>query len=174
MPQPSTTTPSRRRPIKPDRAGHEERVDLALRLIASGLHDGRIKRLIAAQYDCSPRTVERYLRRARQIIFERRNRTKGELQAESMAFYERILADSKSSNREKLLARRRIDQLLGLEEPKRHELSGPNGGPIQSQVSARDQAAAIMSDPEAMELAISLSERLPTEAEGEADDAARD
>ena len=50
---------------------------------------------------------------------------------DSLAFYEAITTDPKASAGDKVRARHRIDQLLGLDTPQRLELSGPDGGKIQ-------------------------------------------
>lgn len=116
------------------------------RLIANACYDGEIKRIVARRYGINPRTVERDIAQARRNILERRNRGRNELQAESMAYYERVLRDKRASQRDKLYARKRIDELLALEEPRRHELSGPGGGAIPVDIDHAKSRLAEIAD----------------------------
>jgi hypothetical protein len=82
------------------------------------------------RWRCHWRTVDRIVARARKEIFDRLGRSKEQFRCESLAFYEAMTADPKASVAEKTKARQRIDDLLGLDAPKRSELSGPDGGPL--------------------------------------------
>ncbi|MCG8509468.1 MAG: hypothetical protein MI741_09600, partial [Rhodospirillales bacterium] len=97
---------------RPTRDEYELRVELVATLISKGKRDGQIKRMMRKQFDVSPRTVQSYLARAREQLRARRNRSREDLQAESLAFYESVIADDKASNYEKLMAARRRDLLL--------------------------------------------------------------
>jgi len=102
------------------------------------------ERLIAGHFKCSPRSVERYLKEARQRLREHRGQSHEDLQAASMAFYELILQDPNARSGDKLFARKRLDQLLGLEEPQRHELSGKDGGPIVHDLDPKERLARLL------------------------------
>jgi hypothetical protein len=66
--------------------------------------------------------------------------------ADSYSIYTRIVEKTKSEQT-KLKARARIDKLLGLDAPKRHEISGPDAGPITSEVHVKE-ALRSLSDEE--------------------------
>jgi hypothetical protein len=87
-------------------------------LILGGHHDGQIKRFIADRRGLSPRSVERYLKTAREELVAATSRTRLELRSESFAWYQRVLLDPKVPVRDKILARKRMDELMGLDEPK--------------------------------------------------------
>lgn len=138
---------------RPTRDELEARIEMTVKLISAGFHDGQVKRTVAKEYNCSTRTVEAYLRRAREILRDRRNRSREDLQAESMAYYESVLVSKSATPRDRLFARKRIDELLGLEEPRRHEHSGPAGGPIKTESTV----SPILTDPELRKQAQDLS-----------------
>ena len=152
---------------KATKAETERRIEAAMTLLGRGLRDGEIKRVLAAQFHIPPRTAERYITRGRRALLERLGRTKEEMRAGSLAFYEGVLSDTKATTRDKLLARKRIDDLLGLDEPKRLEHSGPRGGPIETETHDRDAMRRVMTDPAAMELAQMLADRADAEDEDE-------
>jgi hypothetical protein len=74
-------------------------------LILGGHHDGQIKRFIADRRGLSPRSVERYLKTAREELVAATSRTRLELRSESFAWYQRVLLDPKVPVRDKILAR---------------------------------------------------------------------
>ena len=104
-------------------------------LMSVGCRDGEIKRTLAERYKVKPRTVEDYIAEGRRRLRSHIEMSKSDLQAESVAFYQSVLRDTKASKRDRLYARKRIDELLGLEAPQRLEHSGPEGGPLQHQLS---------------------------------------
>lgn len=142
--------------MRPTREEHDQRIELCCRLIGAGLYDSQIKKMVAKQFDLSPRSVEKYLRRARGILLDRRNRDRATHQAESMAFYEAIMQKPGVKDRDKLFARRRVDKLLGLEEPQRHQISGTLG--LHDDERAR--LDEIERDPEARAAMERLAEKL--------------
>lgn len=77
------------------------------------------------------KTVDRAMGRAREEIMQRLGRTKEQFRAESLAFYEAKTADPKASVADQVKARHRVDDLLGLDAPKKQEISGPKGSPIE-------------------------------------------
>lgn len=86
--------------------------------------------MVAAEYGISSRTVERYLRRAREQMVEETGQPKDVLRAESVEFYRTVCQDSDAEDRDRIKARERIDKVLGLEAPQQFEHSGRNGAPI--------------------------------------------
>jgi len=121
----------------------DARVEMCRKMIANGRYDGEIKRAVAAHFNASTRTVERYLRRARDEILAESGKPVIEHRAESLAFYQKVRADLKEATKDRLRAQERIDGLLALampSAPQRHELSGPGGKPMQTQDVPTDEA----------------------------------
>lgn len=85
---------------------------------------------LTARWQCHWKTVDRIVGRARAELIKRLERSKEIFRSESLAFYEALCVDPKASVADKTRARQRIDDLLGLDAPKRSELSGVNGGPL--------------------------------------------
>lgn len=104
--------------MRPTRKEHDERVAVCADMLARGFRNGAIKRRVAAFYSCSPRSVERYLRRARDRLVEELNEGDREThRARSLDQYRMLLRDDSSSAVVRLKAQERIDRILGLEAP---------------------------------------------------------
>jgi hypothetical protein len=116
MPEPAYRRPS------PDEV--EDRTLMVRRLLAQGQYDGQIKKVVAAHYKISPRTVERYLRRARDEMLAETGQDKSQLRAEGYGFYREMRANGKASDKDRLKAQERIDKLLGLEAPQKIQVGG--------------------------------------------------
>lgn len=116
--------------IRPTHKEHRERVAMCRALLGKCVHDGDIKRIVAAKYGISKRSVERYLRSAREQMVAETGQPREVLQAESVEFYRTICQKKEAEDRDKIKARERIDKVLGLEAPARLEHSGRDGGPL--------------------------------------------
>lgn len=125
--------------IKSTRAELVERVALVKKMLCGGYAKCDVKRLIASKFGVDFRTIERYLARARREILDDIGIPKDEHQGNSLTFYKSVLSDPKARNFEKLKAQERIDKLLGLESPQRHEHTGSEGGPVQYDCTIHEQ-----------------------------------
>jgi hypothetical protein len=152
---------------KPDRAEQEERVAFTVFLLSRHARKSEIKRLLKARFGVSARTCERLLARARGLLRESTGAPPQEHRLRSYAFYLSVIRDPAATLREKMLAQKRIDKLLGLElrgkavEPG----EGTEGGP-DPLAAVRQQA---LQDPVARELMVKLAERLGGLGAGEAE-----
>lgn len=124
------------------RAEFDKRVDRCAELLANGLHDGQIKRVMANEFGCEPRSAWRYLKCARQRICESTGKTRAQLQAESVAFYQSIRANESIPLQQRLQASKQLDYCLGLHH-----------GTIDVSVAAAAPAAVDLSKLSADELA---------------------
>lgn len=135
----SDATPSPRNPVpqservKPTKAELRERVNTCVDLKASGMADGLVKRVVAVKYSISGRTVERYLRRARERMMAETGKAKETHRADLYTFLVRVMGNTKLGPRDRLLAAKQIAELLGLNAPLRHEHTGAEGGPVKYQ-----------------------------------------
>jgi len=103
---------------KPTKIEHQKRVRMCVELLSRGFRDGEIKREVSNRYDCSPRTVERYLRRARDELADELGASRAEHKARSLDQYRAILRNPGGTPPALLIkAQERIDKLLGLESP---------------------------------------------------------
>ena len=104
--------------MRPTRKEHDERVAICADMLARGFRNGAIKRRVAAFFDCSPRSVERYLRRARDRLVEELNEgDREEHRARALDQYRMLLRDDGTTPVVRLKAQERIDKILGLEAP---------------------------------------------------------
>lgn len=104
-----------RHPIKAEKTA---RIEYCRQLVAAGHYDGEVKRLAAEEFKISTRSVERYLKRARELILAESEKPKTEHRATSLAFYQKVVANENEETRNRLRAQQRIDELLALELPK--------------------------------------------------------
>jgi hypothetical protein len=120
--------------VVPTRAEVEDRIEAAGQFWAAGLTTGQLKTAMREKFgSLDHATCLRYLARARKRWAAEMALTPRQRQAqrgEAIEFYRQRLRDSKTSDRVKVMARERIDSLLGLDAPIRTELSGPDGKPI--------------------------------------------
>ena len=107
------------RPVRATNDEMEARVEYTAMMLIDGRRKSEIKRFFRENYSLSARQVERYLRLARNMLVEETDRTRQELIAESFGFYMRILHDDNASVNERLNARSKADDLMGLQAPKR-------------------------------------------------------
>jgi hypothetical protein len=149
---------------KPTRAEQEDRVAFTAFLLSRYAHKGEIKRLLKARFGVSARTCERLLARAREVLLKATGAPPEEHRLQSYSFYVSVLRDPAATLRERMLAQKRIDKLLGLELRPAGEVereAGPD--PL---AAIRQQA---LQDPEARELLARLAERLGGLGAGEAE-----
>jgi len=132
---------------KPTKLEKEARIDAVLLWISQGQSKGQIKQLAKAQWDISARTAERYLATCRNLLVKETDESREVLIANSISYYRNFLTSTKVSDLVKLRARERMDKLLGLEAPLKHEVSGRDGGPVKTQMIDPVRATQIAGDP---------------------------
>ena len=93
----------------------EHVVRLIKKMLGMGKYSSDIKRAVAEEFQLSPRSVGRYLKRARQEMISRMKVTPDTHRAESFYFYRSLINNPDVHPREKLRARERIDKLFGLD-----------------------------------------------------------
>lgn len=125
-----------------------ERTDMILLWISQGQSKGQIKQLAKTKWDVSARTVERSLVGCRKLLLKEIDESREVLVANSISYYRNFLTDPKASEHAKLRARERMDKILGLDAPLKHELTGKDGKPIQTQTIDPAKATEIAGDPE--------------------------
>jgi len=116
--------------IKPAAAELTKRIHQVADLLCAGYKSGEIAAAMNAQFKVSARTTESYLSRAKALILEEVGRPKDEHRAESFGYYQKMSHDKEAPASVRLHARELIGDLLGLDAPKRAEISGPEGAPI--------------------------------------------
>jgi hypothetical protein len=106
---------------QPRQSLSDDQRDLLLRLVkkmlAMGRHASEIKQAIAQEFYLSRRSVERYMKRARQEMIEHMDMPVKQHRSEALYFYHNMMNNPKSGPRERLRARERIDKLMGLDLP---------------------------------------------------------
>lgn len=107
-----------RRGRKPTRDEMRVRITAAVEMLAvKGWKKFQIKAAFKKQWGCGPRTVERYLTKARAILRAEAGKSDEDHLSESYAFYKSVLANDKATLREKTKAQENLDKLLGLRKP---------------------------------------------------------
>jgi len=100
-------------------------------LICSGYRRCQIHETICGKYGVSWRTAEEYSSRAREMLIEESGKPFAEHRAEVFGKYQEILRSKKTPRSEQLAALKGKRDLLGLDPPRRNELSGPDGEVLQ-------------------------------------------
>jgi len=119
----TSTRPSKKKPVKPSAEELRDRVEFTVFLLSRRLYKCDIKRILKKRYNVEFRACEDYLARARKILLEDTGRTREQHRIESLRLYESIVAGDGSSVRDILHAQERIDKLLGLEAPQKHDVT---------------------------------------------------
>lgn len=131
--------------LKPTNEQLQERIETTIECIGLRLHKSQIKKVLRDKYgDMSGRTVEAYLSRAREQMHSNCRAHVAEHTNKALSFYESVLRNPKATMRDKLQAQERIDILLGLEAPKRTELTGAEGDPLIPATPEMDTALALV------------------------------
>ena len=146
--------------VKPLRGQRRQKAtEAAIATIARGRSDEEaIAEVEAAIGALTPRQRSGVLAEARRLLVDRLRREKDEHRAEALAHYEAVLADEKASVRDRLTARRRIDQLLGLDLPRHNNNS--HAGEHRADEALQKALDAMLDDPELADAAMQLGERL--------------
>jgi len=100
---------------KPNAEECEKIQNVVIRLLGFGKQRTEIKNAIAAKYGLRPRSVERYLCQAKELMLAETGKSGNEHRADGYYFYLSIVRDENQSTKDRLKARERIDKLLGLE-----------------------------------------------------------
>ena len=108
----------------------ERRIREVADLLCSGFRRSEINEKICSRYGVGLRAVAEYTARAREMLMEQLGRPKPEHQSDVLGEYQRILHDKKAGHGDRLQALKGKRELLGLDPPKRAEISGPDGGKI--------------------------------------------
>lgn len=106
------------------------RLDEVTDYLCSGYRRNEITDKMCAKYGIHWRTVDRYMVRAREILMEELGKPKDEHRSDVLGEYQQILHTEDATHSDKLQALKGKREMLGLDAPKRTELSGPDGGPI--------------------------------------------
>lgn len=131
---------------------------MAVRLLGDCRHKHEIFDLLRHQFNCSSRTCERILARAREELRDRTGKSKDELRQDAVAFYESLIRDSKSEVGTKMYARRELNQLLGIYAPHEHRHAGSDQSNtpvplevqtvvVRTRAEAKDVLALIKKEP---------------------------
>jgi hypothetical protein len=139
MPKPDKKPPVVRRGqvkpyVKATNAEIEKRVEETAFLLARGASKTQLHETIGVKHNVHWKTVDAYIGRAKKLLRERSNRTREDVRGDAVAFYQSVLLNSKTTTVEKIKAQTRLDEIFGIDAPRRTELSGPEGGPIQSEI----------------------------------------
>lgn len=111
--------PESSRPVHATKEEIEVRVEYVVMMLVEGRRRSEIIRFFRTQYSLAPRTVAHYIRRARKRLVSASEKSTDDLRAESYAWYMDVLRRDDVDVGTKLVARRAVDDLLGLQKPKK-------------------------------------------------------
>ena len=103
-----------KRPTKQER---RDRLEMACKLLSQRLTNGEAKRVMSRHYNMSPRSVERYLRRARMLLLHATQKSASEHRADAYSFYNSSVGNPKLPLRERIRSQEQIVKLFALEGP---------------------------------------------------------
>ena len=110
------------------------RIELIVRMLASGYRHGEIKQQLARAYGMKPRSIERYITAAKKEMVEAvEAEDKNEIVSRHVEFYRQCLRDTSAEWRDRLRAAQQLEQLMSLQQATRVELTGKDGGPVEYQ-----------------------------------------
>ncbi len=115
------TTPSSQPRTRISREQRHQLLQAIKTLLGMHKHPSDIKRVISKEYQLSPRSVERYITRARREMVESLTIPFEELRAQSFQYYLYKLNNANLSEREQIRCRERMDKLLGLDCPSQNK-----------------------------------------------------
>lgn len=121
------------------------RVDFVGSLLARAYRNSEIREQFREKFGvyCS-RTIDRYVSRAKRKALMATKMPKEDWIASSLSTYRQVIRNAETAPADVIKAQARIDTLLGLDEPKKVEMAGPGGGPIQ--IDQMIQSAGITLD----------------------------
>jgi len=157
-------------PRQNHRLERERRIEITARLLADGYRDGQIKRMVAAECGCRPLTVRGYIAEARRRLRAALGKGRDEHRAEALAWYQQMKRAA-SNDYHRIRAAQRIDELLGLEEPRPRQQQGESLSPEEfaerleafreaERRTLQGNLAELASDPEAYCLAREAARRV--------------
>lgn len=106
-----------------------KRVMVAEAMIIKGWRDGKMKEILCFKYKVGYRQAYRYITRARQNLREEFGQSRETHGAASLAFYQNMQGDNRAPHNARIFARKRADELLGLDAPKRVMIGADEDAP---------------------------------------------
>lgn len=104
------------------------RTELCHKLLCAGTQKSVRNAVFCKTFgETSPRQIERYVSRAREILIAESQRSTGEHRGETLGFLERVIGDSKEKMVIRLRALEHKTKLLALALPQKHEVTGKLG-----------------------------------------------
>lgn len=104
-------------------------------LLSHGLTRTQVHEACKQEWGVGWRTSERYMARAREFLVFETKMDRTEHVAMAYQYYASILRSPRAEIREKLIARERMDKLLGLEVPFRAEVNHTAIDPVKAQAA---------------------------------------
>lgn len=86
-----------------------------------------VKRLAYAKWGIKPRTFDNYYSAAFKILRDAADITPDESFAKSVRFYEHVIANDETEYKDKIAARKALDELLGIQKPRKTVQIGKDG-----------------------------------------------
>ena len=95
--------------------------------ISLSKHKSEVKKLAYAAWGIKARTFENYYTAAYKILAAKAETTPDEQFQQSVRFYEHVIANDATEYKDKISARKALDELLGIQKPRKTSQVGANG-----------------------------------------------
>lgn len=118
--------------MKPTQIELKNRAALVAEMLSQGLTRTQIHRACEQQWGVDWRTTDRYVNRAKTLLQAEIEQDKPILTAVSAGFYNSMIRKATATDKDKLVARQRLDALMGLDAPTRQEIAGAGGGALST------------------------------------------
>jgi len=86
-------------------------------MLDSRANEGDIKRAFAMKFQCSPRSAEPFIRKAKAQIREESGKSKEEHKADAYAFLTSVVANTNNSVRDRVNAQKELNRITGVAAP---------------------------------------------------------
>jgi hypothetical protein len=126
------------KPRKSTAAEVERRVETCELLLSRGGRKSQIHSAMKKEFGVSWQMASIYVSRARANLLKRLGKPKEQHRCESLALYESVIQSPDSKPNDRIHARQRIDELLGLDAPRQIEHGGMEGAapiPVEATVT---------------------------------------
>lgn len=151
--------------VKATEEERDRRIDEMVDFISNRPNVSRFKiyKHFTKRWHLTWRMVEIYITHAREELNKRLTRTPLQIRTNAEAFYESIINDPKQFIKVRLKAQQLLVELRGAAAPQRHEVSGPEGQPIQTQtqISTEGQKYIESLSVDEIKAAITKLEQMP-------------
>jgi hypothetical protein len=122
---------------------NERMLQFVIDCIARRLYPGQIKTAFAKEFDCAPRSAERWMTRAKEALKAQAGQDVADFRADAIAFYNMILASQETPIVHRLKAMDQLTILVGANAPTKVAATDTRGNDIMGMDPATRRKALL-------------------------------